>query len=240
MAVALWHRLCGWFPKAIRRRWAFWLDCSVFRLLASLCMIQLLFWEVLGGMEHIRSNVRCWFGFVQDCRLFWQRRGDIVKDLRQSCSHFCCTWLRRTTPLTFHPVFHLIVRALLTQLLKECFYPAYQHTAQPSPNGIAQVLDLTVFVSEEYRQWFRLLFNVASFLYIFKLLMFPSLFYITFYHIAVHTLHNSQGSIGHFSQALSLVMLTQCCYYGLILLRKWPRLDLLTQLEVCSTVTSMN
>ena len=89
-----------------------------------------------------------------------------------------------------------------------CFVDsARTYSVQPSPNGLAQYLDLTFMSDPALELPLKLGLVLALLAYVANRFLVVSLGYIAAYLICLGTLKNSQGAIGHSSQ---LITLTAC------------------------------
>ena len=80
---------------------------------------------------------------------------------------------------------------------------------QPHPNGLAHFMDLTFFADPETMGLIRQLYWLCAPLYVAGIALPVTLGWIFFVHAGVASLCNSQGAIGHMTQAGSLVLLAQ-------------------------------
>jgi len=86
-----------------------------------------------------------------------------------------------------------------------------QKAKMPYPTGIGHVLPfLTVLADETVAWWTHLVLATGLVLYISGFVLPISLAVVTAIHIAVFTLNNSQGSIHHGYQIISVTLLAQC------------------------------
>jgi hypothetical protein len=80
-------------------------------------------------------------------------------------------------------------------------------TGQPHPNGVAMFLDLTFLSDDRIEKPLEVATGVSLLLYAFGVPAIFSLAIPCLYTLALYTLFNSQGSIGHTAQAIHLVLL---------------------------------
>lgn len=85
--------------------------------------------------------------------------------------------------------------------------------SQPKPNGLANYLDLTFLAAPYISTILKVLLFIFAAFYIWGRLMPISVGYMFFYLVALGTLKNSQGAIGHGTQIVALVLLGQFCAY---------------------------
>ncbi len=96
-------------------------------------------------------------------------------------------------------------------------------TTMPRPNGLGHVIDFTFLAQPEFRLPLHGLFVLSMALYAAGLLLPLALGYSSALLIGLGTLSNSQGAIGHHTQLVVMVLLTQFLvhtFYSLPLLRK--------------------
>eukprot|EP01103_Thecamoeba_quadrilineata_P016482 TRINITY_DN5523_c0_g1_i1.p1 TRINITY_DN5523_c0_g1~~TRINITY_DN5523_c0_g1_i1.p1 ORF type:complete len:515 (+),score=87.33 TRINITY_DN5523_c0_g1_i1:20-1564(+) len=115
-------------------------------------------------------------------------------------------------PIRYEPYEHAFMRfffvvTMLYTFHYDCLEPF------PFPNGLATYFDLTFICSESLATYLHALLFLFSSLYILNIFPFPSLIYITIIHIARGTALNSDGSIGHAYQPISLILVAQCLAY---------------------------
>lgn len=84
---------------------------------------------------------------------------------------------------------------------------------QPFPNGVANWIDLTFLANPAVFTPARWIFLAMLALYVAGRLMPLALSYLLCLNVAVYTLWNSQGWIGHTDQIISLTLLAQTAYH---------------------------
>jgi len=85
--------------------------------------------------------------------------------------------------------------------------------SQPFPNGIAQYWDLTWFCIPAVHKAIQKVFLLASLFYVFKKYTSVALSVMTLIHLIDGTSKNSDGSVGHSNQIMTLVLLGQTLTY---------------------------
>ena len=128
-------------------------------------------------------------------------------------------WFFKRQPSDFLPVRHhklelLIMRACLAILVFRTM-PGGLTTleTQPHPNGLAEIINLTFLHQQDVFSLLKLVLLVALGFYVVGQGMRGALVVIATIHIAVFSLRNSQGAIGHSYQILSLILFGQMLAY---------------------------
>ena len=93
---------------------------------------------------------------------------------------------------------------------------------QPTPNGIAKLIDLTFLANPAVQSGVMIAFFITGFFYVIDRLAMPALGLIVAIMIAKGTLINSQGAINHSLQLLTLVLLAQLIVHVTAVVKKWP------------------
>jgi hypothetical protein len=102
-------------------------------------------------------------------------------------------------------------RAFYSMIYKPWSFDIIYHS-QPYPNGIAQFMSLTWIADNHIEFPLRALTLASLLLYLLRVPAFMSLALPTLFGIISGTLNNSQGSIGHLTQALHITLL--CLWLG--------------------------
>ncbi len=121
--------------------------------------------------------------------------------------------------LNAHPVAHAVwemaaMRGLFAWLMWRMLPARIPFTAQPVPNGLAHFFDFTFLTDTAVYEPLRWGMLAALVCYVAGLLPVVSLGYATAMLIAVGTLENSQGAIGHHLQLVCLVAGGQWLVYA--------------------------
>lgn len=119
----------------------------------------------------------------------------------------------------------LLQRILFSLLVINICLNIRTFTSQPEPNGLANYVDITFLANPHISVILRVLMFISAVMYISSKLMPISVGYMLFYLVALGTLKNSQGAIGHGTQIVALVLLGQFCgycWYSYLKLRKQP------------------
>ncbi len=93
-------------------------------------------------------------------------------------------------------------------------WPKFQE--MPKPHGLGRLFDLTFFSDPAIMGVLYYVYMGALALYVAGIFIVPALAWCSFMLIGMGTLANSQGAIGHSTQLISLVVLTQLVAYAVM------------------------
>lgn len=108
-----------------------------------------------------------------------------------------------------------IMRALFALVAYDVIDWSPDHSGQPNPNGLGHIIDFTFLSDPAVMSVIRVVFIAALFAYVVGIAPLLSAGLVLAITIADGTLENSQGSIGHNRQIVSLILLAQWLVYAI-------------------------
>ena len=112
------------------------------------------------------------------------------------------------------------MRLLFAAVLLFVIPPRLRYTTVPVPNGLARIADLGFLLDPSVFAICRYVFWALIFLYVLRIALVAVLPCLTLFVIAVGSLNNSQGAIGHTRQIVALVLLAQTAAHVYTCLRR--------------------